>query len=166
MMRNGIFLTMLLFVIMVVGCALPSGKLGKPSTVLKHYQFSALDSLMLAEQHPVAVFLHTDWCKYCENMEQTTVQNKEVVELLNSQYYFIPFDGEKKDDVTFRNHLFQYQPTGRNTGTHELATALGTMEGSLTYPTFLILNSDYEIVFQYNAFLTAEEMVRILKSPS
>lgn len=96
-------------------------------------------------------------------MEQTTFQNQQVIELLNNRYYFISFDGEQKEKVTFRNHLFQYQPTGRNTGTHELATALGTIEGSLTYPAFIILNSDYEIIFQYNAFLSGQEIVRILK---
>lgn len=119
---------------------------------------------MAIEQRPVAVFLHTEWCRFCKNMEQTTFQNKQVVELLNERYYFVSFDGEQKESVTFRSHRFQYQPSGRNTGTHELAIALGTINGSLAYPAFVILNPDYEIVFQHNAFLTAKELANILEA--
>ena len=96
-------------------------------------------------------------------MEQTTLQNEQVVQLLNEKYYFISFDGEQQEDVFFRKHLFKYQPSGRNTGTHELATALGAMEDVLTYPTFVLLNPDYEIVFQYNAFLNGREMEEVLQ---
>lgn len=130
---------------------------------LQHHSFTDLDSLMVRDQRPVAVFLHAEWCKFCKNMEQTTFSNENVIELLNDQYYFISFDGEQKEDVIFRNHVFRYQPKGRNTGTHELAVALGTVEGELTYPTLAILNPDYEIVFQHNTFLTAKELIRVLE---
>jgi thioredoxin-related protein len=154
------------FILIVVGCASPSGKLGTPTTVLRHYQFSELDSLMSEEQRPVVVFLHTDWCKYCKNMEQTTFQNQQVIELLNNRFYFISFNGEQQEDVVFRNHLFRYQPTGRNTGTHELASALGSMEGVLSYPALVILNPEYELVFQHNAFIEAKSLTAILRSGS
>lgn len=130
---------------------------------LQNHSFADLDSLMARDQRPVAVFLHAEWCKFCKNMEQTTFSDEKVIEQLNNKYYFISFDGEQKEDVTFQNHVFRYQPKGRNTGTHELAVALGTVEGELTYPTLAILNPDYEIVFQYNAFLTAKELSRVLE---
>lgn len=99
-------------------------------------------------------------------MEQTTFQNQQVIELLNNRFYFISFNGEQQEDVVFRNHLFRYQPTGRNTGTHELASALGSMEGVLSYPALVILNPEYELVFQHNAFIEAKSLTAILRSGS
>ena len=162
-MKSFIYRSLLLIVVLLLGCVSPSVKVTSSGAPLKQYQFWELDSLMKKKQLPVAVFLHAKWCTFCSNMKQTTLQNEAVVKLLNENYYFLSFDGEQKEDVVFRNHRFQYQATGRNTGTHELATALGEMDGTLTYPTFVLLNSDYEIVFQHNAFLNSKEMIRILE---
>ncbi|MFT4760182.1 MAG: thioredoxin-related protein [Paraglaciecola sp.] len=158
------FLT-LIYLLIAVGCASSSRKLdAAPTAFLEQYQFAELDSLMQQEQRPLAIFLHAPWCKFCKNMKQTTLQNKAVISILNENYYFISFDGEQKEPVFFQNHLFKYQPKGRTTGTHELANALGSLNGILAYPTFVILNSDYEIVFQHNAFLNSQEMEKLLET--
>ena len=95
-------------------------------------------------------------------MLQTTFRNKEVVDFLNDSFYFISFDGEQKEDVRFNKSLFRFKRTGRDTGTHEMAEALGKMDGELKYPTFVILNDKYEIIFQHNAFMTGTEMLEVL----
>jgi len=129
---------------------------------LQTYRFAELDSLMEQEPRPIAVLFRTDWCRYCKSMEQTTFRNREVVEQLNQEFYFISFDAEQREAVNFKGHRFAYQPSGRNSGTHELALALASMEGQLSYPAFVILNPAYEIVFQYNAYLSADEMHLVL----
>ena len=86
------------------------------------------------------------------------------MELLNKNYYFVSFDGEQKEEVKFKGHVFQFRPSGRNTGTHELAIALGSVEGNLTYPTFVLLNPAYELIFQHQAFLNAEALIGILEA--
>ncbi len=160
-MNYKIYLYFILF-LTTLSCASSKQSSETSSTVLSQYQFSELDGLMENEQRPVAVFLHAPWCKYCKNMEQTTLQNEAVKKMLNEKYYLISFDGEQKENVFFQQRNFKYQPTGRNTGTHELAKALGTIDGVLTYPAFVLLNSKYEIVFQHNAFLNNKEMEKIL----
>ena len=164
-MRGSLYLLMGSYILIAAGCASTSGKLGTPAAAsqkLQQFSFSQLDSLMVIQQRPVAVFLHAEWCKYCKNMEQTTFQNESVTHLLNERYYFISFDGEQKEKVIFNNHTFDYKPNGRNSGTHQLATALGTVEGILAYPTFIILNPKYEIIFQYNGFLAGQDLEAIL----
>lgn len=155
---------MVLSIVSTMGCAVSTAALDRPATLLVSHQFSELDGLMAKEQRPVAVFLHATWCNHCKNMEQTTFQHKKVIQLLHEKYYFISFDGEQKTSVNFQQHVFHYQPTGRSTGTHELAIQLGEMDGQLVYPTFLILNPKYEIVFQYNAFLGSAALVKILEA--
>ncbi len=126
------------------------------------YGFEQIDSLLTIEERPMAIFIHTDWCRYCKNMQHTTFEDEKVIKKLNEDFYFISFDAEEERTITFRSHPFEFKPNGRNSGVHSLAQALGTIEGELTYPVFVILNPSYEIEFQYNAFLSGKKMREIL----
>jgi hypothetical protein len=66
-------------------------------------------------------------------MENSTLK-KPVIKELNENFYFISFDAETKQDITFNNHTFRFKPTGTNTGIHELATALATIDDQVFIP--------------------------------
>jgi thioredoxin-related protein len=129
---------------------------------LKTYQFEQLDSLQKKEARPVAIFIHTDWCKYCAAMKNTSLQNKEVISILNEQFYFIEFNAEEKRNITILGNTFKYKPSGNNTGIHELAEQLATINGKVSYPTLSFLNSKYEITFQHPQFMSSSELLTIL----
>jgi len=129
---------------------------------LKHYSFEQIDSLQKVEKRNVAVFIHTDWCSYCHAMKNVTLKDREVIESLNRDYWFISFNAEEKKDVRFNNRVFKYRPTGNNVGIHELAEQLGTIENKTAYPALCILNPDYEIIFQYDQYLAPDDLQRIL----
>lgn len=129
---------------------------------LNHYSFEQIDSLQRIEARPIVIFLHTDWCKYCQNMKNTTLQNERIIKNLNEQFYFVDLNGEEKHAITFKGHTFRFKPTGSNTGVHELAEALGTLDGTLSYPALCILNKNNEIIFQYNTFLNSKAFQQIL----
>jgi len=129
---------------------------------LKHFSFEQLDSLQKIEKRPVVVFLHTSWCKYCGTMKNTTFKNNEVIKGLNQKFYFVSLDIEEKSDITFRGYTFKFKPTGTNTGVHELAEQLGTINGQLAYPSICFLNADNEIIYQHNEFISASQLQVIL----
>ena len=110
------------------------------------------------------VFLHTDWCRFCAAMKQTTFKDEEVIKLLNERMYFVSFDGESKEEVVFLGRSFKYTPSGAKTGIHQLAEQLGRVDGQVAYPTVVILDPDYQIVFQHNAFLDAEQLAQIVRA--
>ncbi|MBC6992610.1 thioredoxin family protein [Lewinella lacunae] len=130
------------------------------------YRFEQVDSLQAVEARPVLVFLRTDWCRYCHRMEHTTLRDTAVVRLLNTDFYFVSFDAETEQDVQWRGHTFRFRPTGRKTGVHGLAEALGTVDGRVAYPTVCILNPAFERIFQYNGALDAAGLLRILRTVS
>lgn len=129
---------------------------------LQSYQFEQIDSLRKKEQRPVFIFIHTTWCKYCAAMKQTTFKDKAIIAALNKKYYFILLDAETKKDIFFNNHLFKYKATGLNTGRHELAEQLASVNGQMDFPTICILNSDMEIIFQQGDYLPAADLKSIL----
>ena len=130
---------------------------------IRTYHFEQVDSLQKKQKRNVAVFIHTDWCKYCQTMQNTTFKNDSIIKVLNDKFYFIDLNAEEKRNVIFNNHTFKFKPTGANTGTHELADQLGTVNNKISYPTLCFLNADSEIIFQYNQFINSKDLQIILK---
>lgn len=125
--------------------------------------FQQLDSLQQVEKRLVLVFIHTDWCRYCQHMKHTTFLNKKVKAWLDTAYYFVSLNAEMKDNISVKGHKFRYQPTGNETGQHELAQALGNVEGKLSFPTLCFLNENWEIIHQQPGYVSAEQLVYTLK---
>ena len=134
---------------------------GKSPNLTSH-SFEKVDSLMKTHKRPIAIFIHTNWCRYCKNMEKTSLGNKDVVNILNNYYYFISLDAESDRTIHFRGRSFEFEPHGKGVGLHSLAKELGTVNGLIAYPTFVILSPSYEIVFQHSSFINAKSMKAIL----
>lgn len=130
---------------------------------LKIHTFEEAEKLSKENPKPYVVFIHTSWCNYCKMMENSTFKNSEIIGILNTDFYFISFDAESKEDIRFNNHTFQFRPKGQNTGIHELATALATINSQVVYPTITVLQTDFSIVFQKHSFLNVKELLSILE---
>lgn len=130
---------------------------------LECFSFEQADSLNAIDARKTVVFFHTDWCKFCLQMQATTLRDDEIISLLNTHYRFVSFDPETEEKVVFAGQEFKYVPNGNNTGINEIAIQLATIEGDISYPSLCILNENYEIVFQYNKLLTVESMKTVLE---
>lgn len=146
------------YILLIFFWTIPSG-----FAQLKIHTFEEAEKLCKENPKPFVVFIQTSWCQYCKMMENSTFKNSEVTNLLNTDFYFISLDAESKTAIHFNNHVFQFKPNGQNTGIHELATALATINSQVVYPTVTILESDYSIVFQKHSFLNAKELLVVLK---
>jgi thioredoxin-related protein len=130
---------------------------------LKTYSFEETEQLSKENPKPIVVFIHTSWCKYCSLMENSTFKNPALIKELNDNFYFISLDAETKQDITFNNHTFRFKPTGTNTGIHELAAALATINKQIIYPTLTSLDTDYSIILQKHSYLNAKAVLSILE---
>jgi thioredoxin-related protein len=130
---------------------------------LQSRSFEAMDSLQAIQKKKIIVFIHTDWCQYCQKMKATTFKNQEIIQSLNLDFYFVDFNAEEKRDVKFNNKLFKYQPSGNNVGVHELALQLGTMNNQIVYPVLCVLNDKNEIILQYNNYLSPKDFKQLLE---
>jgi thioredoxin-related protein len=130
---------------------------------LKSRSFEEVDSLQQIQKRKIIVFIHTDWCQFCQRMKSTTFKNKKIIEKLNSDFYFIDLNAEEKRDVTFNNQVFKFQPSGNNVGVHELALQLGTIKNQIVYPVLCVLNDKNEIIMQYNNYLSPKDFNLLLE---
>lgn len=130
---------------------------------LKSRTFEEIDSLQQIQRRKIIVFIHTDWCQFCQRMKSTTFKNQEIIQQLNANFYFIDFNAEERRDISFQNKTFQFNPTGNNVGVHELALQLGTINKQITYPVLCVLNEKNEIIFQYNNYLNQRDFKQLLE---
>ncbi|TDW50300.1 thioredoxin-related protein [Flavobacterium sp. 270] len=130
---------------------------------LKSIPFEAIDSLQQIQKRKTVIFIHTDWCVYCKQMKNSTFKNLEIIQKLNSDFYFINFNAEEKRDISFNNRVFKYQPSGNNVGVHELAIQLGTINNQIVYPVLCVLNEKNEIILQYNNYLNPKDFKLLLE---
>jgi thioredoxin-related protein len=129
---------------------------------LHSFSFEQIDSLQTIEKRKTIVFIQTDWCQFCHAMKNTTFKNEAIITELNTGFYFVDFNAEEKRTVVFNKTTFQFKPTGNNSGTHELAIVLGTINKQLNFPVLCVLNSENEIVFQHSGYLKPKELKLIL----
>jgi thioredoxin-related protein len=128
--------------------------------------FSQLDSLQKLKQKNIVVFIHTDWCSVCKSMQNSTFNNSLIKNQLDSTFYFIALHAEQEETIIYKGKSFNYSPTSLKSGIHELAYALGEIDGVLTYPTLVILSPLDEIILQYAGYLSATELNTLLMSTS
>lgn len=146
------------YILLIFFWSIPSG-----FAQLRTYTFEEAEKFSKENPKPYVVFIHTSWCNYCKTMENSTFKNPEIINLLNTNFYFISLDAESKDDILFNNHTFRFIPKGQKTGIHELATALATINSQVVYPTVTILQTDFSIVFQKDSFLNNKELIVVLE---
>ena len=146
-----------LYVLLLLCCAIPAG-----FAQLHSVSFEKIDSLQRIEKRKTIVFIQTDWCQFCHGMKSTTFKKEAIIKELNNTFYFVDFNAEEKRAIVFNKTTFQFKPTGNNSGTHELAIALGTINKQLNFPVLCVLNSENEIIFQHSGYLKPKELKLIL----
>lgn len=138
----------------------------KLSAQVRPVAFEDLKVLQTKEARPVAVLIMTAWCKYCHSMKNAMLKNKEVAGILSDKFYVIFLDAEEKRDIVYAGRRFKFKPAGVNTGFHELADQLGTINGQVAFPSLCFLNDKDEIIYQHEGFLTPVSMAILLNDLS
>ncbi len=120
--------------------------------------FNDLTEKLKENKKPVIIDVYTDWCHWCKVMEKETYQNKKVAEYINQNYYAVSFNAEGKDDITFRNKVFSYDPQYK---INMLTVAL--TNGQLSFPTTVIIPDENSAPIAVPGYLKPRELELIVK---
>ena len=118
--------------------------------------FEKAEGLSRKEPRKIFVDVYTSWCSWCKVMDKQTFTDPLIIDYVNKKYYAVKFDGEVKESATFRGKV--YESRG---GYHELASHL--LREKMIYPTYVILDEDYNILEPIRGFKKAPELDVILK---
>ncbi len=119
-------------------------------------------ALVETEKNPKKIFVdvYTDWCGWCKKMDKDTFQDAEVAAYMKQNFYMVKLDGENKEPIEFKGKTYKFVPSGRS-GYHELAAAL--MQGRLSYPTVIFLDSEMKILSPVPGYQKPEPFLNIAK---
>ncbi|WP_228379039.1 thioredoxin fold domain-containing protein [Chryseobacterium piperi] len=125
--------------------------------------FSELETLEKEHQKPIIIHLYTDWCAICKIESFNLNKDKELVQLINEDFYFINFEAEKsKEKLHFQGKEFNYLPNG-NSGIHELALALSKNKNQPVYPLWIILDARQNLIYYHEGEFKPDNMKQKLK---
>lgn len=126
--------------------------------------FEKLEESLRKQPRPVLIFIHTSWCRFCSLQEENTFTNKDVINEIQRDFYAVSLDGEQQEEIIFLKKRYKYNPTGSGTGYHELAEFLGKKDGTLSFPTTVILSASLKPLGQFPGFLNAADLLRLLEN--
>ena len=129
---------------------------------LIQYHFDQIDSLQKIEKRNLLVFIHKDWCKFCEIMKNTSFIDPKIINLINKNFYYIDLNAEHREDIFYKGKLYSFSPSGLNTGIHNLAVELTLVDKKINFPTICLLNSNNEIIHLVNHYLNPKDFLELL----
>lgn len=107
---------------------------------------------------PTIIHIYTNWCTVCKIESFQLNKDKELVKMMNDNFYFINFEAEKtKEKINFQGKEFSYLPNG-NSGIHELVLALSKNKNQPVYPLWIILNENQELIYYHEGQFKPEKM--------
>lgn len=125
---------------------------------MKTGTFSDLETQQKENPKPVIIHLYTDWCAVCKIESYRLNKDKELVGMMNDDFYFVNFEAEKtKEKIHFQNQEFEYLQNG-NSGIHELALALSKNKNQPVYPLWIILDKNQNLIYYHEGQFTPEKM--------
>lgn len=122
------------------------------------------EALARSEEAPKMIFLdfYTDWCGWCRKMDANTFSNPQIASLLNESFYAVKFNAETNASVNWNGRTYGLLESGRRP-VHEIAVELATHDERLGYPTFVVLDEDFNKLKTYQGFKTVDALKQILE---
>ena len=115
------------------------------STIPQKTWYSIQEVAQLQKDHPkkVIVDIYTDWCKWCQVMDETTFADATLLADLQKDFYLVKLNAETTTPIEFKGKTYQFVQGGRR-GYHQLAAAL--LNGGLSYPSFVVLDEELNTI--------------------
>ena len=99
---------------------------------------------LAAKQHrKVLIEIYTQWSEGFKELERSVLAQPEIAKYLNDNFVTVKFDAETHEDVSFKNHNYKFVSQS-GVGFNELAAEL--LKGQMTYPTFVFLDEDGNLI--------------------
>lgn len=135
----------------------------KEKESIRWITFSQLKDSMAVKPKKIFIDIYTDWCGPCKLMDKKVFPKKDVIRLMNENYYAVKLNSETADSLNFNGKDYFLKPY-KTTVINELVAEIGLEAGHLSYPTMVILDENYEVIYRYPGMLNLELMIDVLET--
>lgn len=140
--------------------SIPSNDFQRAGGKVTWLSFEETEKLAEVHKKPVLISVHTEWCGWCKKMEFTTFKDPQITSYINTYFYPIHFDAETSDTITFKGKTYTNPNPSTKRSTHSLAPQL--MGKSLSYPTTILMDHNFQNAVVIPGFLSAKDIASFL----
>lgn len=108
----------------------------------------------------ILVFIYTDWCKWCKEMEGNSFNDPQVSDFVNEHFTAVKFNGEINQEIAFKNKTYRLKKED-NKLFHELTSEFN--RGNVSYPSLVFLDTELNTIQAINGYRNREDLIKILK---
>ena len=143
----------------IIGLLTISTSLFSQSAEVKWYTLE--EAVALSEKEPRKLFLDvvTVWCGWCKKMDREVFSQKDIVDILNNQYYAVRLDAQQKEDIEFKGETFKYEMYGQK-GFNRFAVEL--LRGKMGFPSLVFLDEDFNLIQSLDGYHKADRLQLVL----
>ena len=126
--------------------------------------FEQLEDSLASKPKKVFIDFYADWCAYCKKMDKAAFKDKNVISLLNSEYYAVKMNAETTETIVFGGDSYSNKEIGQKRNpTHEIPLLLASRKNRpFSLPAIVILNEKFEITDRYFEYLSPKKMNKVL----
>ena len=155
-MKQLIFIFFISFLLFSYDCS---------SQKISWLNFKQLEDSLAVKPKKVLLFFYADWCEYCKKMEQTAFKNKDIINILNSNFYAVKMDAESDEEIIFDGVKYSNKNLGKSrTPYHEIPLLLASRKNvEFSLPATLILDKNFTVQNRYFEYLSPKKLKIILE---
>ena len=122
------------------------------------------EALEMNSVEPKMIFIdfYTDWCSWCKKMDANTFSNPQISALMGRNFYAVKFNAEEDITINWKDKDYVLDTTRRRPA-HEVAIELATTDERLGYPTFVVLNGEFNKLKAFQGYKTVDALKQILE---
>jgi len=122
------------------------------------------EALARNDEEPKMIFIdfYTDWCSWCKKMDANTFSNPQIAGLMGRSFYAVKFNAEQDNAVKWNGKDYVLDNSRRRPA-HEVAIELATTDERLGYPTFVVLNEEFDKMKAFQGYKTVDALKQILE---
>jgi len=129
------------------------------SANIKWLTFEDVTKIQKPLKKKILIFFEKPNCPYCQEMKDNTFTKKEIISVINKNFYAVKFNYWSDQDVIFNNKTYK-SPNNF----HEIFTYLVTpTNGNYYSPTTIILDENYNKIQQRPGKLETGQFMQMLK---
>ncbi len=120
--------------------------------------FEEAQKRMKVEPRKVWIDVYTDWCGWCKVLDKKVFTNPDVINYMNTKYYAIKFNAERRDSIDFAGKRWGFMPEYK---ANNLAVQL--MNGQMSFPTTIIMTENFQNPSAIPGYHAVPEMEGFMK---